>query len=295
MGHRVRVVTNQVFLLGLDDLYRERMKLHEAGELLACAQAVCGELQARPATGPVEGYYTENQSLTMYFQCMRALQAMSADKRHVVEHHPAFRRLLAVASSPMFGSASEGRHLFPMMWDPLTRALEAMAPNWTIERLTSAAHDEVASSDDFSLVGLAALAKDALVLAALRETTVLYAYTVAMSARWREPKFEWRVDDALADRANRFIATFNELFSERLPTAVPENAKRFWPRDADIIGRCVRLGSDDRQHQVRHYHWGITADRSGISVRDFWSEDLWTTERFRSALEGSGALPFKSA
>ena len=33
-----RIVDNRVFLLGLDELYRETMKTHERNELLRCAK-----------------------------------------------------------------------------------------------------------------------------------------------------------------------------------------------------------------------------------------------------------------
>lgn len=53
------VVDNRVFLLGLDQLYRERVKRHESTELLTCARAVAARLNVAPAAVPIEGYYTE--------------------------------------------------------------------------------------------------------------------------------------------------------------------------------------------------------------------------------------------
>ena len=52
------VVNNRVFLLGLDELYREAMKQLESGRLLDCARSIARRLRVRPAKGPVEGYYT---------------------------------------------------------------------------------------------------------------------------------------------------------------------------------------------------------------------------------------------
>lgn len=66
-----RIVDNRVFLLGLDQLYRERMKRHESTELLTCARAVAVKLNVPPADVPIEGYYTETKDLTEYFRLTR--------------------------------------------------------------------------------------------------------------------------------------------------------------------------------------------------------------------------------
>jgi len=58
------VVDNRVFLLGLDQLYRERVKRHESTELLTCARAVAARLNVAPAAVPIEGYYTETKELS---------------------------------------------------------------------------------------------------------------------------------------------------------------------------------------------------------------------------------------
>ncbi len=62
-----RVITNRIFLLGLDELYREAMKQNERGELLACARITAKALSLEPADVPVEGYYSEDDELTEYF------------------------------------------------------------------------------------------------------------------------------------------------------------------------------------------------------------------------------------
>lgn len=68
------VVNNRVFLLGLDELYRESMKTHERHELLICARETADALSVAPADVPIEGYYTEDEDLTEYFRLVRALQ-----------------------------------------------------------------------------------------------------------------------------------------------------------------------------------------------------------------------------
>ena len=55
-----RIVTNRVFVLGLDELYRQAMKRHECTELLQCAEEVASVLSLAPGNVPVEGDYTES-------------------------------------------------------------------------------------------------------------------------------------------------------------------------------------------------------------------------------------------
>src|SRR5262245_10918203 len=98
-----RVVDNRIFLLGLDELYRDAMKRHERGELLLCARRVAAALEVAPAAVPVEGYYAEDQQLTEYFLLMRALQEVSEERTQVVAALPEFQRLLDVTSAPLYG------------------------------------------------------------------------------------------------------------------------------------------------------------------------------------------------
>lgn len=290
------VVDNRVLLLGLDELYRERMKQNERGELLACARTVCEILAVSPRSGPVEGYYTEDESLTEYFQRMRALQDIPNQARPRVEHLPQYQRLLQVTSSRIFGEPQFRHKLLPAGLDSLSSALESTFPNWNVDSLTSAAHQRARKSDDFSLVGLAALAKDPLLITALRETSVLYAL-VAIGAAPTTIKvvYEWAVDPVLSERAQVFISTFNGLFGNALPAVAASSAEIFWNAadESALYGRCVRLGYDDSIAPPRQYHWALAPSRDGLVVRDFWSTELWTTERFREALMTSPeTLPF---
>jgi hypothetical protein len=68
MSAETHIVDNRVFLLGLDNHYRELMKDHEREELLLCARRVAAALQVKPADVPVEGYYAEHPKLTEYFR-----------------------------------------------------------------------------------------------------------------------------------------------------------------------------------------------------------------------------------
>ncbi len=66
-------------------------------------------------------------------------------------------------------------------------------------------------SDDYSLVDLAALARDPVLLAALRETAVLYAAVAIGGAAWTaDPEYIREVDEILQTRAARFVEDFRD-------------------------------------------------------------------------------------
>jgi len=113
--------------------------------------------------------------------------------------------------------------------------------------LTNRAYECASGSSDFSLVALAALSRDPVVLTALRESVILYLVAVLGLSVESEPKYVWEVDEIIQRRAAQFVETFNELFGERLPRPAPENAKDFWKASKEwkIIGRCVRIGFDE--------------------------------------------------
>src|ERR1700682_565907 len=216
-----RIVDNRVFLLGLDKLYRDAMKKHERGELLTCARQLAAFLQVTPATVPVEGYYTEDRKLTDYFLLVRALQEVTEDRATAVASLPEFQRLRDVMSAPLYGRPPQNGELLPVGRDPLSRALLDTWPGWNVQQLTAIANAIARDTDDFSLVGLAARIQDAVVLAATRESVVLYA-EVVVGAAFRPPpppRYIWKVDRDLAEQATRFIDTFNALFGEALPPA----------------------------------------------------------------------------
>ena len=285
-----RVVNNRVFLLGLDELYRESMKQHERNELLRCAQETTKVLLVAPADVPIEGYYSEDEALTEYFRLMRALQQVSRGRESEVADLAGFKRLRQVTESPIFGPPFRDFHLLSVGMDPLAVALGKTFPEWTVEKLTNAAYDCAAESTDFSLVALAALSRDAVVLAALRESAVLYAVCAAGAAQIpSEPEYVWEVDQVIQQRAVQFVDAFNDLFDETLPRPVPENAAEFWMASSEwkTVGRCVRIGFDPHARPVRHYHWAIDMDALLFHpiVREFWDAEIWTTDRYRTEQE----------
>ena len=280
-----RVVNNRVFLLGLDELYREAMKRHERDELLRCARETASALSVPPADVPIEGYYTEDERLTEYFRLVRALQEVPESRESEVANLVSFKRLRQVTESPIFGPPFKGSFLLSVGEDALSVALKQTFPQWTLENLTNRAYKCAAESSDYSLVALAALSRDPVVLTALRESAVLYAMAVAGSAISGEPEYVWEVDAIIEQRATQFVETFNDLFAERLPRPAAENAKEFWIASSEwkVIGRCVRMGFDDRARPVRHYHWAIDTDYMYRPVvTEFWDTEIWTTARYRT-------------
>ena len=290
-----RVVDNRVFLLGLDELYREAMKRHERAELLICARRVAAALHVLPADVPVEGYYAEDEQLTEYFRLVRALQDIDEHASSVVNSLPEFQRLRDITSAPLYGRPKYSGKLLPVGRDALSQALIDTFPEWTVSGLTAAAHATALAMDEISLVGLAALAKDAVVLTAARESVVLYAEMIEGAALYPpRPRYVWKVDEDLAQQARKFIGAFNTLFGEKLPPPDPAQAELYWHacEDNEILGRCVRLGLDDRISPVRHYHWAICRGAHGeFAVQEFWKSEVWTTTRYRSALRGGERCP----
>lgn len=309
-----RVVDNRVFLLGLDQHYRDAMKLFEAKTLLPCAAAVAQRLALHEAPVPLEGYYGDPSipELARYFRLMRALQQVPGKQAAPARDMPELGRIIEIAASAMYGRAQypeeDGeRRLLPVGRDPLSEALRnLLAFEWGVERLLRDACAAALQHDDISLVGLAARARDAVVLAALRESVVLYAEKVdTIGAVDVEYEYEWRVDAGLERAADRFIELFNRLvagangsqphdvwlggpFERRatqpIPRATARNAEHFYgcAQDNDIIGRCVHLGT--RIDTQERYHWAVrySPARRELEVHDFWSDETWTSERYRA-------------
>ena len=296
-----RVVDNRVFLLGLDAVYRKAMKRHEGDELLGCARVTAEALGVPPADGPVEGYYTETPQLTEYFRLRRALQGIKNSRAPTVDHLAQFRRLKQVCDSGLFGPPHDEGELLPTGDDPLAQAFEQfpVPDSWSIGSLLRQASAIAAQSADFSLVALGALASDAVVLTALRESVVLYArrFMSKCSKPEVEPEFVWAVDKRIEERASRFVSTFNELFGERLPAPASSTASIFWAAyvELEIDGRCVCIAVNQDISPPQHYHWAIDRDANdNLLVRDFWSPEVWTTERYWEQQSGSEASESKT-
>jgi hypothetical protein len=215
---------------------------------------------------------------------MRVLQGVAETRARDVAALPAFRRLRDVASSPLYGRPVWEGKLLPVGRDALSQALLSTRPDWTVPQLTAAAYAAAPETDDVSLVAQAALARDPVVLVALRESVVLFAEWGVFGLPPRR-EFVWQVDEEVAKRARRFVDAFNALFRHELPAPTPERAQQYWLAfdDARIIGRCVRLGADPTES--RHYHWAICRDlNQQLTVQEFWRPEVWTTQRHRGAI-----------
>ena len=287
MAGTSHVVNNRVLVLGLDALYREAMKRHERGELLACAVDLAAALAVPPADVPIEGYYAEEPELTRYFRLLRALQAVPVERTAEVATLAGFKRLHQVVTAPIYGRAEQRECLFPVSLDPLSDALEATIPDWTVPTLTEAAYRIARSTDSISLVGLAARTRDPIVMTATRESVVLYAF-IARLGFHESPTYRWEVDDEIAAAARRFVEAFNDLFSDTLPLPIPDSAERYWKayEDNRIVGRCVRIGQD-LGTPPRYYHWAIS---NRLTLDAFWDLEVWTTDRYRA--KRLGRAPF---
>ncbi|WP_431689272.1 hypothetical protein [Hahella sp. NBU794] len=277
------IVDNRTLILALDELYRRRMQSFEVNTLLPAAKAVAKVLDVEPCSGPVEGYYAETEALTEYFQFMRSLQQQGARSADKVEEMPEFRQLLKVCNAAIYGAGANHSGLLPSRHDPLYYALNSLPPDeWVLATLTELAANIAREKDDYSLVGIASLSQEPLLIAALRESCVLYGAVAAGCAPGVSPvqyQYIWKVDQEIEDACNRFINEFNALTQSDILPATADNAEYFYDaaQDADITGRCVRIGYDDSVYPTRHYHWAINDRRK---VEEFWSDELWTTQRY---------------
>ena len=220
-----RVVDNRVFLLGLDELYRESVKRHERGELLRCARETAAVLCVAPADVPVEGYYAEEEPLAEYFRLVRALQRTPTERESEVINLAGFKRLRRVVESPIFGPSARGSFLLSAGEDALSVALRETFPQWTVENLTDKAYECAVNSSDFSLVALAALSRDAVVLTATRESVVLYALAVGGAAMWHEPEYVWEVDEMIQQRAAELSRPSTHCLARAFRSLVPKPPK----------------------------------------------------------------------
>ena len=282
----IRVVDNRIFLLGLDALYRAAIKPHERGELREAAVCVAQDLGVGPADLPVGGYYAEDRLLTEYYGLVRSLQGVPEERRCDIRHNEAYLRLKTVSESPIFGTPARCGYVLERGRDPLYCALEA-ATEFDVKALTREAHDIATETNCFSLGGLAALSKDAVVLAALRESTVLYTFPAILRVpeNLRRVRYAWTVDSELEERARHFVNTFNHLFGESLPAPYERNARCFWEAcDLDsVAGRCTRLAVNDSRKRNRYYYWAVEgSEAEPLAIRDFWAPDIWTTYRYRA-------------
>jgi hypothetical protein len=278
------IVDNRTLILALDYLYRENMKKFETEKLLDKSRQLIKMLSLSVLDIPIEGYYHESEELKEYFLNVRTLQQCPLKRKNEVENVDAYQFLSKVTTSEIYGKGKSNGFL-PQRLDPLFYALQNIPVNrWTVESITSEAQSVSIDSDDISLVGIAASINDSVVLAALRESVALYG-AIAAGCATIPPRivYKWDVDSDLQYKVNRFIKIFNELSSSNIKEANPEHVEYFYEafEDNEIVGRCIYIGYDDTKTPVEKYHWAIKYEAGKAIVDDFWSEELWTTERYQ--------------
>lgn len=280
-------VDNRRLLLAVDYLYREHMKMFETQHLLPASKVLMDQLAMSVKQMPVEGYYTESEELRAYFLNIRTLQQLFRADTQPIAHLDAYQQLSKVMSSAIYGAKPDNEDgFFPQRLDSFYFALDTTEPGeWQVETLTNKAHAFAVTHNDISLVGLAALIKDAVVLAALRESVVLYASIVA-GAALEPPTYEyvWNVTGELENKVNQFIDLFNVLTSSNIRKASAEHTAYFYDayQENDIWGRCVYIGFDDSKEPKEYYHWAINYSAQGddFIVDAFWDTEIWTTEQY---------------
>lgn len=280
----IKTLDNRALVLALDYLYREGMKLFEVEKLLPASRNLIDKLSLKVIDAPIEGYYCESEKLKEYFLKIRTLQQCSEKRKQEVEKLEAYQLITEVMSSEIFGSG-KAQGFLPQRLDPLFYALQNISVGkWTVEAIISEANSIATHHDDISLVGIAAFINDSVVLAALRESVALYG-AVAAGCAMIPPKivYEWNVDKVLQNKVNRFIRSFNTLTSNSVKEASPDNVEYFYDafEENHIIGRCIYIGYDDTKDPIEKYHWAIKPEGNKVVVEDFWSTELWTTERYQ--------------
>lgn len=282
----VKLVDNRVFLLGLDYLYREQMKIFEQEILLPAVSELIHTLKTPVLELPIEGYYYETEKLTEYFLKVRSLQKNTREHADLVKTTAAYQLLSTIFSSSIYGF-KQAQGFFPQSLDSLYFALTSTpVSTWSISSLVAAAQTISLANHDISLVGLAASIGDSVVLTALRESVALYAAVAAGCALGKEPpivQYVWQVDEQLQDRANQFIEIFNLLTNSQLPLAQAHQAKIFYTayEQNNIFQRCIYLGFNDSKLPMEYYHWAIGYENGQPISKDFWSKEVWTTEKYQ--------------
>lgn len=276
-------LTDRKLLLGLDYAFRERMKRFEINSLLPASRSLMSKLHIKPVNCPIEGYYSELPELSEYFFNTRSLQSLDDSMATSLSTHQDYQILNEVCSSAIFGAETRSG-FFIQRLDPLYLALNNITvDHWQLDTIMTEAQHISTKSNDCSLVGMAALIGDSMVLAALRETVALYAAVAAGSAIAPPTyQYQWNVSPALEERASQFVSAFNILGAENLPEPTAKNAEFYYLQSDQnhIIGRCIRIGFDDSSSPAKHYHWAIRPPSHTPRIEEFWSEDIWTTKRY---------------
>lgn len=281
----MNIVDDRVLVLGLDELYRKQMARQEPRVLLPAARRVAKRLGLKPFLEVTEGYYGDTKELQEYFCLVRNLQEANESGIPRVRDMVEYRLIEEVCTSRLYGYRAKARGILHVGRDSLTEALERAAEaghSLDVRGLVEAAGKIAVAEDDYSLVGLACLTKDPVCITVARESAVLYAEMAVLGAA--SGGYEWAVSSKMQESASRFVAEFQRLFGVELPQIKPENAGLYYSACMDnyISRRCVRIGENAQTTPPMYYYWAIDpVDQEHYEVFDFWSSELWTSERYK--------------
>jgi hypothetical protein len=272
------VVDDRTFVVGLSELFRQEMKSYEAATLLPLAETACAALNLSPAMIPVEGYYTESAELEKFFRLVRALQDSKTSEVSPGSWQNAINRLREVFTSPAMGRIEDSDRVLPRTTSPFGEALRILA-NWSIVGLTRQAQ-QLVRKDDAGLVAVAAATGDAIALCVARESVALIAAVEFAEAE--SPPFVWEVSERVAEVAGRFISALTESTGIMLPEPAATSSHLYGQaaRDAKLLGRCILIG-EQPGNRYPYYHWYIDQQGGQLSVKEFWSSSVWTTDILR--------------
>jgi hypothetical protein len=103
------------------------------------------------------------------------MPSVTLSRKSTVDRLGEYRSLVGVVASPLFGVSVGSYWLLPIGRDVLSAALDETAPDrWSIEGVVEEAGRRARTTDDISSVGLAAWVGAPVVIAAFRESAVLY-------------------------------------------------------------------------------------------------------------------------
>lgn len=272
------VVDDRTFVVGLCELFREHMKVYEVATLLPLAESACKALDLSPAMVPIEGYYAESAELERFFRLIRAMQLAEMRELPAGPGASAIRQLRKVYGSPAMGRVAQNQNVLPRTDSPFGEALGILA-DWSIDGVSRLAQ-RLVRDDDCGLIALAAASGDPLALCVARETLALSGLIMQMEADL--PQFVWAVSGHVASVAARFVAALAEATGIMLPAPDAQSAHLYGQagKDAALVGRCIWIG-ERVGNPYPFYHWWIDSQNGLLTVKDFWSSEVWTTDVVR--------------
>lgn len=273
------IVDNRLFVIGLCELYRQKMKEYEAAVLLPLAASACEKLNIQAADCEIEGYYSENDELIRFFKLIRSLQnTESLDVLPAVELEE-IRLLRKALNSPAMGRRIESSKILPRTSSPFGQAMSDLS-EWSIDGLSHMAKQMVTDTDS-GLIAVASATGDPVAIGVARESQALMA-DLEM-AEVDIPTYNWDVSSDVRLIAEKFISSLAETTGILLPVPDAVSAEIYGQAaaEAEISGRCTLLG-EQSGNPFPYYHWYIDSLDNRLVVKDFWSSHVWTTDALRS-------------